>query len=225
MVLWKWNGASRCVPLWVDSVTFSTAQPSPSGRSSFFRPGRRARSGDRVLVGEVLDLGLEGGRIGDDIVLQVDGQIDEAARHGGIPVCVGECGCGRAQCAATGSSAAAVLPAGSSTTAAAITNTPPQAAMLGPKPKVADIEPSSSGAKAEMPRPTLKRSPRPRAAGGKQFREVRAHQSGEGHEESKYRPQPQQQQVIRGLHVERQQQAGADQRQDQGLFLPTRSAI
>ena len=80
---------------------------------------------DRVLVGEVLDLGLEGGRIGDDIVLQVDGQIDEAARHGGIPVCVGECGCGRAQCAATGSSAAAVLPAGSSsTTAAAITNTP-----------------------------------------------------------------------------------------------------
>ena len=41
MVLWKWNGASRCVPLWVDSVTFSTAQPSPSGRSSFFRPGKK----------------------------------------------------------------------------------------------------------------------------------------------------------------------------------------
>ena len=40
-------------------------------------------------------------------------------------------------------------------------NTPPQAAMLGPKPKVADIEPSSSGAKAEMPRPTLKQKPAP----------------------------------------------------------------
>jgi hypothetical protein len=40
-VEWKCQGASRCVPLWVDSCTFSTAQPSPSGRSFFCRPGKK----------------------------------------------------------------------------------------------------------------------------------------------------------------------------------------
>src|SRR5437588_9392169 len=40
MVGWKCQGASRCVPLWVESCTCSTAQPCPSGRSSAFSPSK-----------------------------------------------------------------------------------------------------------------------------------------------------------------------------------------
>src|SRR4051794_35943246 len=40
MVGWKCQGASRCVPLWVESCTCSTAQPCPSGRSSAFNPSK-----------------------------------------------------------------------------------------------------------------------------------------------------------------------------------------
>ena len=49
MVEWKWYGASRCVPLCVDSCTSSTAQPSPSGRSSFFRPGKNGSICSKVF--------------------------------------------------------------------------------------------------------------------------------------------------------------------------------
>src|SRR3954454_2985834 len=40
MVGWKCQGASRWVPLWVESCTCSTAQPWPSGKSSAFNPGK-----------------------------------------------------------------------------------------------------------------------------------------------------------------------------------------
>src|SRR4051812_29197235 len=40
MVGWKCHGASRWVPLWVESCTCSTAQPWPSGKSSAFNPGK-----------------------------------------------------------------------------------------------------------------------------------------------------------------------------------------
>ena len=49
IVLWKWYGASRCVPLCVDRLTISTAQPSPSGRSSRFRPGKKGSICSKVL--------------------------------------------------------------------------------------------------------------------------------------------------------------------------------
>jgi hypothetical protein len=68
------------VPLWVDSCTISTAQTSPSGRSDCFRPGKKGAIWvERVLVVEVLDLGREGGRVGDDVVFQVDRQVDKLA--------------------------------------------------------------------------------------------------------------------------------------------------
>ena len=41
MVETKRQGASRWAPLWVMSWTISTAHASPSGRSSFFRPGKK----------------------------------------------------------------------------------------------------------------------------------------------------------------------------------------
>ena len=40
VVEWKCHGASMWVPLWVEMVTRSTAQPSPSGMSSAVRPGK-----------------------------------------------------------------------------------------------------------------------------------------------------------------------------------------
>ena len=44
MVEAKCQGASRCVPLWVDISTRSTAQPSPSGSWSGVRPGKNAHT-------------------------------------------------------------------------------------------------------------------------------------------------------------------------------------
>ena len=39
---------------------------------------------DGVFVGEVLDLGREGGRVGDDVVFEVDREVDELAGHEGL---------------------------------------------------------------------------------------------------------------------------------------------
>src|SRR5205085_1410738 len=40
----------------------------------------------RVLVGEVLDLRLEGRRVREHVVLEVDGQVDELPWHGKPPL-------------------------------------------------------------------------------------------------------------------------------------------
>ena len=74
------------MPLCVLSVTCSTAQPCPSGKSSAFRPGKeRQQPRQTLLVIDILDFGPGARRIGGDIVLQRHGNIDQATRHSFLP--------------------------------------------------------------------------------------------------------------------------------------------
>ena len=66
------------VPLWVDSVSVSTAQPSPSGRSSLVRPGKNsAICCPAGFVRGVADLRPHHGRVGNDRGGDRDRKVDE----------------------------------------------------------------------------------------------------------------------------------------------------
>src|ERR1039457_3031043 len=84
MVEAKCQGASRWVVQWVDSRTHSKPQPSPSGRSCFFKPGKKIlkTGGGGGSQSDIFFFTVgRRGRVGGHIVFERYRDVDDLARH------------------------------------------------------------------------------------------------------------------------------------------------